>query len=115
MDTELRETIELGAAWLDERLPGWAQAINLERLELDSSCGCVLGQLAEDLPGAVKQPTTSLTGPWTFWSVVASWGDDHPLTLQEAIDMGFMRECEEDWTWRELTEAWREFVTARRS
>src|SRR5258708_35896283 len=34
-----------GAALLDERMPGWAQRIDVGRLDLADGCNCVLGQL----------------------------------------------------------------------
>jgi hypothetical protein len=39
------KTVDRGAALLDEREPGWAEKIDLDTLDLSSSCGCVLGQL----------------------------------------------------------------------
>jgi hypothetical protein len=39
------KTVENGAALLDERLPGWANEIDAEELDLERSCNCVLGQL----------------------------------------------------------------------
>lgn len=43
------QEVNRGAALLDEILPGWVEKIDLEALELDSDCQCVLGQLALDL------------------------------------------------------------------
>lgn len=37
-----------GAAFLDREWPGWYQQIDTSRLDLSSSCQCVLGQLAGD-------------------------------------------------------------------
>ena len=46
MSTTLRECVERGAEFLDERLgTEWPKDINLEILNLNSSCHCVLGQL----------------------------------------------------------------------
>lgn len=42
------ERVRNGAAFLDRELPGWHQDIDLDRLELSSSCDCVLGQLWGD-------------------------------------------------------------------
>ena len=44
----VRERVEAGAAWLDRRDPGWEGRIKLGHLSLESSCNCVLGQLAMD-------------------------------------------------------------------
>lgn len=42
---EARERVARGAALLDEKYPGWADRINLERFDLGNACTCVLGQL----------------------------------------------------------------------
>ena len=34
-----------GAEFLDEDFPGWADRIDVDRLDLTSGCDCVLGQL----------------------------------------------------------------------
>ena len=42
--------VEAGAALLDRELgPGWEDRIDLDTLELSSTCGCVLGQLHKSL------------------------------------------------------------------
>ena len=41
--------VAAGAAYLDEREPGWWERIDLDRLNMSAECGCVLGQLATDL------------------------------------------------------------------
>lgn len=38
------ERVAAGAAYLDRVMPGWWQRIDLERLDLSSTCNCVLGQ-----------------------------------------------------------------------
>jgi hypothetical protein len=40
--------VAAGAAFLDEREPGWADRIDLDQLDLSSDCRCVLGQLHGD-------------------------------------------------------------------
>lgn len=39
------ELVARGAALLDSKLPGWADQIDLDTLEMASGCRCVLGQL----------------------------------------------------------------------
>lgn len=41
------EAAARGAAFLDEVAPGWRERIDVERLDIASSCSCVLGQLWE--------------------------------------------------------------------
>lgn len=38
-------TASAGAAWLDEKVPGWAERIDLDRLSITSRWYCVLGQI----------------------------------------------------------------------
>jgi hypothetical protein len=48
MNDNPTDTIEArvarGAALLDEKLPGWVERIDLDKLKLSSGCNCVLGQ-----------------------------------------------------------------------
>lgn len=45
MVAAFRGLVRRGAEWLDEEEPGWAKAINVERLDMLSGCYCVGGQL----------------------------------------------------------------------
>lgn len=49
----LDRAVARGAALLDERMPGWAARIDLDRLELDDTDRCILGQL---FPESVRIP-----------------------------------------------------------
>ena len=40
-----RKNIARGVALLDEKLPGWEERVNLNRLDLSSTCDCVCGQI----------------------------------------------------------------------
>lgn len=44
----IAERVAAGAAWLDAEQPGWVDRIDLDRLNLASSCRCILGQLFND-------------------------------------------------------------------
>lgn len=48
MTATVAERVAAGAAFLDEREPGWWQKVDLERISMDSACNCVLGQLSTD-------------------------------------------------------------------
>jgi len=41
---DLAERVALGAAWLDAAHPGWRDRVDVDRLNLEDSCDCVLGQ-----------------------------------------------------------------------
>lgn len=42
----VRQNVARGAALLDEKMPGWEDKIDLERLSMYDGCDCILGQLA---------------------------------------------------------------------
>lgn len=44
---ELRKNVRRGARWLDEHVPTWADEVDAEILDLNSTCSCVIGQLAD--------------------------------------------------------------------
>jgi hypothetical protein len=94
------DRVAAGAAWLDEHEPGWAERI-VDRLDVNDNCRCVLGQLHgayEDAP--------------LFADIAGKWGE----ILARAIPLGFgldWADCRTNG--RELTQAWRELVAARRA
>lgn len=45
MTATIAERVAAGAAFLDEHEPGWVDQIDPDRLDLGSSCRCVVGQL----------------------------------------------------------------------
>jgi len=42
---EISERVQKGAELLDEKVPGWADRIDITRLTISSSTDCVVGQL----------------------------------------------------------------------
>lgn len=97
-----------GAALLDKRQPGWAQRVDVERLNLGSDRGCVLGQLFGDyLTGA-----EGLSGhPWhspLFTAWATRNGFDAPAATT-GRDGGYLT------AYRLLTDAWRREVAARQA
>jgi len=106
--TDLNTRIERGAAFLDGREPGWWQRIDLETLDLDESCRCVLGQLATDLGDPER-------GVWPrvcdqFGVRATGWDNDDNGRARD-IDLGFITDGEYV---EELTAAWRALIEARR-
>lgn len=45
--------VKRGAAFLDEHLPNWRRVVDRERLDLGSSCDCLLGQMFGSFEDAV--------------------------------------------------------------
>lgn len=59
-----------GAAYLDERRPGWEFEINLRRLDIASHCSCVLGQLyGSYVRGVQNCASRGLFGLNPLWAV----------------------------------------------
>lgn len=44
MSDTIETRVARGVALLDEKLPGWVDRIDLEKLDLSSACDCILGQ-----------------------------------------------------------------------
>lgn len=63
-----------GAALLDEKLPGWAERIDLATLELSSCYRCVLGQLFARHP----LPTENAFSPYGLGVVALALADERP-------------------------------------
>lgn len=45
-ETQAQILVAEGAAALDESIPGWHNLIDLDSLEMQDSCNCVVGQIA---------------------------------------------------------------------
>ncbi len=89
--------IARGAAYLDERAPGWRQRINLGRLNLSECTRCVLGQLAG--------------GHEAIWEyILRSFGIDEFDNAD--YDMGF--NCHDEELFADLTDEWVQYIEATR-
>ena len=100
MTATIAERVARGAAYLDEREPGWWQRIDLDALDLAVPCKCVLGQLDGGRHGK------------NWAKIVKAFGLRFGSTEGErfAIALGFDRHRE---TGAELTDAWRALISAR--
>lgn len=98
-----RDRVASGAALLDMRLPGWSESINIETLNLQHSCLCVLGQLYGN-----------------FWRIAAAWFGEPDPGGTESARFGFtVASDSRPWDerrhdWRILNNAWIEAITDRR-
>jgi hypothetical protein len=52
MNATVAERVAKGVKWLDANAPGWDLNIDLNRFDLGSGCGCVLGQTFGRYEGA---------------------------------------------------------------
>src|SRR5690349_3384032 len=88
----LADRVAAGAAFLDEVKPGWHKEIDVERLNLESSCRCVMGQLYGSYFG---RPVALKVGPFA--------GVNHGLSLSAGTPE----------KWRKLDELWIKEVEIR--
>jgi hypothetical protein len=87
-----------GARYLDEILPGWADTIDLDTLDLGSICDCVLGQLAVDIvPNLVFR---------SYYEARSHLG----IGADQAFSLGFTTLGD----FAHLTRAWRDLIIKRR-
>ncbi len=110
--TTTAERVARGAAFLDEKMPGWDQRIDLDKLDLAAPCRCVLGQLATDLD----------EGHDDVWlAIVSHFGLSLHSPYRKAdgttdAALGFNTD---DLQWppdySDLTAEWRRLIEARRS
>jgi hypothetical protein len=94
----IAERVNAGAAWLDQHQPGWVDRIDLDRLNLEATCHCILGQLHGDYYEALDDLGRRVPGQWT------------------AEGLGFnasTRSADEEYD--ELTAAWRQLIEQRRA
>jgi len=88
------ERIERGAAFLDEKVPGWREKIDLDKLDIRASSHCVVGQATDDY----------------FANVEDSWfGEDF---YDAAVAHGFEWDLDDDA--EDLTAEWRQYIEATR-
>lgn len=101
------ERVERGAALLDEKRPGWWRDIDLERLNIWSTCDCTAGQQ----PGGYAA-TMNLLGIGHSAESAAHgfepYAPDPDLPIAE-FGRAIAEECEA------LTAAWRDLITSRRA
>lgn len=94
-----RPNVEKGAAFLDERAPGWLARVNVADLDLGSCFACVLGQLGGDY----RDETRRLG-----------------MNLEDAIQCGFNvpedeNALKERLQYEALTDEWRKYIAAARA
>lgn len=106
----IAERVARGAALLDEKLPGWDKDINLDRLDLSSSCRCVVGQLfvSNRLARVARLLGETLT-PYAGGLITLGLGLDG-----EDYDYGFDK-ADEAGNYELLTAEWERLILARRA
>jgi hypothetical protein len=101
-----RKEVERGAAFLDERRPGWRRRIDLDRLALRECTRCVLGQLS----GGENEDWLSIMSAFG----IDEWANEE-YALGFAIDTFHLPSSEKDREYAALTEEWREYIRETQS
>ena len=83
------ERIEAGIALLDEKVPGWEQHIDIQRLNMGDCKRCILGQLYGDYNIGIKKLE---------------------IGLMQDSELGFEVDSYEDESYDDLTEMWKEYI-----
>lgn len=107
-----------GAVWLDERMPGWWDIIEVNELNMQDANRCILGQLGSTLaPLANYYDIIEFEDGCMFPQLETLAG----LSGDEVIEHGFDRYDEEimdfskiDTAWNDLAEAWLYEIMERR-
>lgn len=77
-------TAARGAAWLDERVPGWADHINLDNFTIASCQKCVLGQLFGNYVDGVSELRIVGQQIWLGFGLDGTRSPSHCGELDEA-------------------------------
>jgi hypothetical protein len=107
------QKIAQGVAYLDEKVPGWWDKVDLDTLELDSCVKCVLGQLQGN-----EQVVEN--GRFTWFCYFDGFRRKHHLSQKQSCDLGFALEWPDfvyrspHRCYRQLTDEWREVIQQRR-
>lgn len=106
----ITERTERGAAFLDEKHPGWWQRIDLGALDIASRCGCIVGQLA----GLTND--RGLAYEWAIKEVGVGYRDEVLMGFEARAtrELGAHNEAI-DAEYAALTEAWRDLIAGRRA
>ena len=90
----LRSIVKKGARFMDKYRPGWARRVKITKLDMASSCNCILGQEFGGFGAAL-------------------WGTNRiPELMGQTDELGFSAEKIDDYSL--LTDAWKDEIRARR-
>lgn len=95
--TYIPRNVERGAEFLDARIPGWEEKIDLDKLDLGSCCNCIVGQL---------NPAHTRIREDRYWSGIKELG------VRGEAKHGFITWGTQ--TFDVLTEGWRNLIERRR-
>jgi len=119
-DVVIPERVDAGEAWLSERRPGWQQLVDLSKLSMMHGCRCIIGQVAGAADPQIEFSDIFEEHPaYTLHAedrraALALLGLEAPLSLDEAIEMGFTLESiSSPGLWARLQREWEHRIEAR--
>ena len=96
----IRNRVAKGAAFFDERDPGWFDCINPEWLNVADAISCPVGQIYQ--------------GSWDFtWTIELMLGITDPALSARAAELGLCAQGNDDREYPALTRAWAAIVRKR--
>lgn len=106
---EFQPRVDKGCKLLDERLgPEWVEKIDLDQLNLQSNCDCILGQTSFGVGG--KPYSYQSAAEILFPPIIPLDSLDH-----DSIEAhGFVLYENLPWDYLALTECWRQTILSRR-
>lgn len=105
--SDIKERVARGAAWLDEKYPGWFLKIDLGTLDLSRCTQCVLGQVYTGVIPAAEQGQVlaqAIAQVTQGWPDADEWADDYRLQVASGEFGGYQiltdfHELPEDGEW----------------
>jgi hypothetical protein len=109
----IRKHVARGAAFLDEKRPGWADRIDLDSLSLEDCTMCVLGQEYEDDPAydSSEFGNPFEAGAWQLFGEAFNFDDNAPVLIEH----GFSEKGGNLAAWEALTNEWLRVLRERRA
>lgn len=111
MTTLAEQAAARGAAFLDQKHPGWWDRINVGSLSIASTCQCVVGQL---YAGRATDYGYDMDDDAYVMGLLDLFGED--IADEMAVYHGFdaWGRLDDHYGYGELTDAWRAEITRRR-
>lgn len=102
----ISERVARGAAWLDQKQPGWWRThhIDLKTLDLSRPCFCVVGQLAPE-----KEFGAAIDAGWFDLNFADAFHFGFTAVAPNRVTSGW------DDIYRQLDAEWRRVITERRA
>ena len=112
---EMEKSVKLAADVLDVMYPQWMEAIKLDRLVMEDSESCILGQLAGSMNNEFTYGSNEKFYEDLYQEVADSVNDSEDVLVAfdlDASEAGFEAAYRHD-GWRTLGEVWKKAIRER--